>query len=356
MKYSLNTIKLDIAHYRHYWRGTPKVGKTTAFRDLVIEAYGKPEFGMLISMGYEEGYKTLDNLYAQSCPTWGDFVDVVEDLVENKNENTFKILALDTVDELVEMAERKVMEIHRITKGEAISSINAALGGYGAGKKKARQLIEEQIGKLELAGYGMVYIGHTKTKDMKEKLSDEAYQMITGSLEFAYDAIFADRADFMPMFIEEVEIKDERKTASKRVIYFRGTDFVDAGSRLSGEFLPEKINLDAKEYINAITVALEKSTGKTSKEIDALRKKEEKEYSERAIAFSEKEKNKNTVDSLVGVEEFRAEVLNYAKSMSKEVSSLKKQELERKGLPLQFSQIDDMETLKKIYRVLKADD
>lgn len=353
MKYQINEIKLDMANYRHYWRGTPKVGKTTLFRDLIIKAYGDAKHGLLISLGQEIGYKSLNDLYAHDAPEWSNFVDTVDDLVENKADNEFKVLALDTVDELVEMAEREVMRIHRVTKGEAASSINASHGGYGAGKRMARTLIEKQIARLERAGYGMIYISHTKVKDITEKSTEQAYQQLTGALEFAYDAIFSDRADIMAMMVTESNVKDERLKESSRYIYLRATNFIDAGSRMAN--LPEKIELSAEAYLDAINTALEKTSGKSGAEAKKVRKQEEKIRSEQAETFSKQQKKEHYGEDGASLAEYKNNVLEIAKGLSSENKALKKAELKRLGLPENFTEVEDMEVLQKVHGVLIRD-
>lgn len=343
MEFKKNTIQLDLASYRHYWRGEAKVGKTSLFRDLVIEAYGDAKYGLLLSIGQEIGYKALDNLYAHDCPTWADLKEVVEDLVTNKAENEFKILALDTVDELVEIAEKEVLRLHFMQKQESATSINSALGGYGAGKKKARSLVEDIIAKLERAGYGMIYISHTKIKDITEKATELAYQQLTGALEFSYDAIFSDRADVMAMFTTESQIKDERLKSSVRYIYFRSTNFINAGSRMAN--LPERIELSAKNYVQTIHTALETSSGVTGKDATKARKQEEKTRAEEAKKFIEKDGQ---------VEKFRTELMALAKSLTPDMIKLKKAELETAGLPQKFTDVEDMETLNKIHSILSS--
>lgn len=352
MKYQLNTIKLDLASYRHYWRGTPGSGKTSTFRDLILEEYGSPEYGLLISLGQEIGYKALKDLMFVDCPEWGDFVDVVDDLVENKEENKFKLICLDTVDELVEMAERKVLQIHKQQKGEAAVSILAALGGYGAGKKKARSLIEQEIAKLERAGYGMVYISHSKLRDVNEKSTEQTYQLLTGALEFAYDAIFSDRADIMTMFTVESSVSKERITGSSRWMYFRSNNFVDAKSRFAN--VPEKTELSAKNYIQVLKDALEKESGITGKKAEEARKKESDVRDQKAQEYTEKVKEEKYPE--MTLEEYQNHVLELAKSLSAETREVKKAELKRKNLSTNFKEIDDLETLRKIYAILNAED
>ena len=153
MKYILNEPKVALESFRHYLRGVKKGGKSTLFRDLILEYYGDPKYGLMIAPGNETGFKALDRLYAIEALTWEDFCDVVDDLVLHKEDNEFKIVAIDTVDELISIAEDKVLKIHYQRKGEKAATINAALGGYGAGKKMVRKLINDKIKELESAGY-----------------------------------------------------------------------------------------------------------------------------------------------------------------------------------------------------------
>ena len=62
VKPQINTIKPDIAKLSIYLRSTKKFGKTTLFRDVILEKYGDPSYGLLIGCGDEVGYKLLDNL------------------------------------------------------------------------------------------------------------------------------------------------------------------------------------------------------------------------------------------------------------------------------------------------------
>jgi hypothetical protein len=59
MKRELNQPTVSFEDYRHYWRGTPKIGKTTMWRDMVMKLYNNPYAGMLLSLGNESGYKAL---------------------------------------------------------------------------------------------------------------------------------------------------------------------------------------------------------------------------------------------------------------------------------------------------------
>jgi hypothetical protein len=248
-KYLPNKIKVDIGSYRHYWRGIKKIGKTTMFRDLVYAQYGDYKYGLLISTGNETGYKALDNIYAADAPTWDKFVEIVDDLVKSKEENDFKIVAIDTVDELVEIATNKAMEMHQHTTKKIAKSINEVFGGYGAGKRWISKEINKQIVRLERKGYGLIFIGHTKIKDIKETPETEAYQQLTSNLEGGYDSIFADKADILATFATKKIVKEGLLDKVERYIWFRNDGYIDCGSRLAG--MPDKVLMTPENYLKA---------------------------------------------------------------------------------------------------------
>jgi hypothetical protein len=349
--YAVNDVKINIENYRQYWLGTPGIGKTTAFRDLILKEYGDPKYGLLISLGNEIGYKSLDRLTYVDCPDWFKFTEVVDDLIENKKNNEFKLVALDTVDELVYIAEQYALYIHKIrNNGASATSVKSAMGGWGAGKKFAREQIAVQITKLERAGYCLVYIGHTKHRDLNDKDTDTNYQMLTTNMELDYHAIFANRCEIMAMMYTKKTIKDERLMGESRLIRFRGSSTIESKSRVSN--LPEEIEFDVDLYLKTIKDTLEKNAGITDKKIaEQKRQSERTVIEEQANEFVEKEQE-NIYGEFSNLEEYRENMLKLAKALSTEDTAEKKAELKRLGLPGSFTAVDDIEVLKKIYKVL----
>ena len=190
IEYKKNKVKCDIGSYIHYLRGVKKSGKTTLFRDLLLEEYGSTDYGCHISIGGETGSDALDELITVSAEDWTKLMEIKDDLIENRAEREFKLICLDTVDELVKISINEVLRLHKKAKGTSAESINSALGGYGAGRKKVEELIDQLLADLRHAGYGIFLIGHTKLKDVKEKKGDE-YQQLTSNLSSDFDGIFA---------------------------------------------------------------------------------------------------------------------------------------------------------------------
>ena len=87
---------------------------------LVQEQYGDLEKGLLIAVGDEIGYQALDGLVYAETPTWADIVEVVNDLVENKADNNFEIVGIDTADEMIKLAKEEVKRIHKKQKASCI--------------------------------------------------------------------------------------------------------------------------------------------------------------------------------------------------------------------------------------------
>ena len=70
VKPQINTIKSDIANISIYLRSTKKFGKTTLFRDVILEKYGEPSYSLLVGCGAEVCYKLLDNLNSVQVTSW----------------------------------------------------------------------------------------------------------------------------------------------------------------------------------------------------------------------------------------------------------------------------------------------
>lgn len=294
IQFKTNQVKCDIGSYLHYWRGVMKSGKTTLFYNLVKEQYGDLNKGLLISLGNELGYKALDSLVYAEAPTWGDMVEIIDTLVEEKENNEFEIVALDTVDEMVKLGMQEVKRLHKKLKGTSVE-FNACFGGYAAPRHKLTELIDEQISRLERAGYGLVFIGHTKIKDIKEKNGDE-YQQLTSNLNSDYDGIFANKADIVMTIVIEKEINESKHIEGiERYMYFRSDGFVDAGGRFTN--VPDKIEYGADNYIKAFEQAVKGNiVGKiTDKEIEKRKKTEVEERKKMALEYADEIKN-NPID------------------------------------------------------------
>lgn len=291
-RFKVNKVSVDIQNYLYYIRGIKKSGKTTMFRDLILELFNTPEKGLLIAFKDEVGYKALDEIQAEHVEKWEDFEKLVVDLVKNKKEYGIEFIGLDTVDELVDMAIQRAIKLSAIETGKPCKTLNSAFGGYGAGRIRVTDMIKEQLSLLRKGGYGIMAIGHTKLRTIKEKGGDEeGYQQLTSNLSSDYDGIFADVFDVIATINTERIIENGQIARTERYMHFRNDGFVDCGSRFKG--LPDKILLDddnlAVNFISAIKEGMKCSMKKsmTDKEIEKQRVEEVAVREAKAEEFAE---------------------------------------------------------------------
>lgn len=275
-KPTVTKITADISNLTIYLRSTKKFGKTTLFRDVILEKYGDPSYGLLVGVGAECGYKMLDGLNVTQVETWDDVVELKNWLIsENGKEHHIKIVAFDTGDELVRLADAKTVKLYnRENPSKQTRSIKASWGGYSAGEKySANNLIRPAISELNKAGFGVWVIAHTKLKTIKDKgsLDEDGYMQLTSNLGADYESAFGDCLDVCLTGIIDRDT-EERGTGEKkkkyvtemvRKLYFRGTDTIDAGGRFADGSVPEYMVFDkpnmAKDFIKVVEDGIEGS-------------------------------------------------------------------------------------------------
>jgi hypothetical protein len=270
-KPSLNKIATDIKQLSIYIRTLKKFGKTTLFRDAIIEKYGDAERGLLVGLGAEMGYSLLDNLNATHIESYQELIELKDWLISEKGkEHNIEIIAFDVAEELFPIIEKEVIRLSVIDTKKPCKSINAAYGGYGAGGIKVVELAKDYFLELRKAGFGIWMIGHTKFKNIKEKgtLEEEGYMQLTSNLQSNYEAVFGDIFDvtltgYIDREIEEETIgegdneKVRRKATNEiRKLYFRGNTLIDAGGRFAHGAVPEYLVFDqpnmAKTFIETV--------------------------------------------------------------------------------------------------------
>ncbi len=223
---------------------------TSLFRDTVIEKYKDPEKGLLICCGHETGATMLDDINVAEVATWAELKELVDWLIDEKGkEHDIQIVAFDTADELVLMADDETIRLsNRENPQKRVKSIKAAFGGYTAGEKySANYVIKPMITRLRKAGFGVWAIAHTAYKTVKEKgsLDEDGYMQLTSNLPKDYESAFGDIFDITVTGVidrdgetveSEVNGKTKKKkyvTSETRKLYFRGTTSIEAGGRLT---------------------------------------------------------------------------------------------------------------------------
>ena len=355
-QYKTNEVKVDLASYRHYWRGVQKSGKTTLFYQLMMKLYGDPSYGLELSIGNERGYKAIDGMVYDEAPTWSELIEIVDDLVENKDDNNFKFICFDTVDELIELAKKEVVRLDYRDSGEK-KKFNACFGGYGEPRRQVQILIDSVMTKLEDCGYGLIWIGHSKIRDIKEKNGDE-YQKLTSNLSTDYDNIFAHKADVVMMIDVEKDIEDKLIQGTKRYMYFRDNGFVNSGGRFSN--IEDKVEFSVDNYIKTVSDAIRaeiKSHKADDKYMAEKAKQEQQEREEFYQANKEKLMNEEPeideyTKNIEVCDDLKAEIKKAIAAADKEAQNEMKSKLKDAGLPIQYQKLTDVDTLAKILSIV----
>lgn len=281
----VNRITADIANISIYLRSTKKFGKTTLFRDVIMEKYGDPQRGLLIACGNEQGFSMLDNLNYVTIDNYKDLVDLCNWLITTKGkEHNIEIVAFDTADELSLIADKETIARSREETGKNCKSIKGAFGGFQAGPEySANNIVKPIISGLKKAGFGIWVIAHTKFKTIKEKggLDEDGYQQLTSNLTPNMESAFGDCLDVVLTGVIDRDTEKRTKKSGQftktenivtdmvRKLYFRGTTLIDAGGRFAADAVPEymifdKSNMGA-EFIKVVEEGIEKSKTDHSK-------------------------------------------------------------------------------------------
>ena len=275
-KPTINVIKPDIKNLSIYLRSTKKFGKSTLFRNVILEKYGDPSRGLLVGCGNEIGYKMLDSLNVVQITSWKDALDLKKWLIEEKGkEHNIEIVAFDTCDEFVLLADEQTIKESRIENPtKQVKSIKAAFGGYTAGEKySANNLIKPYMSELQRAGFGIWGIAHTKFKSIKEKggLEEDGYMQLSSNLGADYESAFGDIFDVVLTGVIDRNVEEKTEdgktkryaTDEVRKLYFRGTTLIDAGGRFAYGSVPEFMVFDkpnmAHDFVQVVEEGMAKS-------------------------------------------------------------------------------------------------
>ena len=266
-KPKINKVKTTMESLQIYLRAERKFGKTTLFRDLILEKFGDPNYGMLVKIGNEDGTSLLDELNETDVQSFPEFLGLINWVITEKNkEHNIKMIGIDVVDELIPLVEEYVVKLSRKETGKPCKSILEAYGGYYRGKQKAAEILKTVFRKLKNNGIGVIAIAHTRLKKIAPKGTveeDGGYDVFTSTLENVYEAVFADIFDVVLTGYIDRDIIDGKMQTSKRYLCFRGDGFIEAGGRFAFGTVPDKIEFDkpnmAKEIIDIIETGMKES-------------------------------------------------------------------------------------------------
>jgi hypothetical protein len=306
-----NMPKANLEDYVFTIYGRGKVGKTTLFYELVKEHYnGELSKGLLVA--FEKGYQALKGVYAADINSWQDYMDVVNQVILNRKELPYRLLAHDTIDVAYKMACEYVIKREKIKDSKSYTEIGDI--PFGAGYGMVSDEMQKQFDRLLKAGIGIVFITHDKDKKFESR-DGISYDKTTVSLPTRAREVIINMSDFV-VFIDNAKIADEDgKLSDQRYIYFRadGGD-IEAGSRFKN--ITPRINYSASGFLEVFARAVLDEVG-TDTDITALQQQQADEREAQANQYIDSEKQ-DSPESLI--ETLNAKVKDLSPEARKNVS------------------------------------
>jgi hypothetical protein len=334
-------VVADVFNYKYVLAGRPKAGKTSLVHGIVKEKYDG-DLSKLLLVAFEKGYNALDGIFAEDINEWEDFQELVDDLVEEKDEIPFKILAFDTVDVMGKMATDYVIKTQSRKDGKRYTAINDL--AYGKGYELLEREMGEQIQKLDKAGFTLIFITHDKDKQFETR-EGLKYDKTTLSLGGRVRDLILNMVDFI-VFIELGKELEKGVAVDKRYIYFRGDSGLEAGSRF--KHVPNRIEYGFREFIDTVEEAILAEYGGDKKAVEKARKEQNAKKEAKAQEFVDSVKNAKTPDELI--EEIGTLVADMEKEDKITVANKFKEILGDAN----FKKSDDVQALTKALEFVKS--
>lgn len=362
-----NHVKVDPFNYSLMLLGEPKIGKTTLLYEVAEKLVG--EDGYIFAELYrEKGADAIEGIVAENIPTWEDWVEFVDDIVDNKTTDyaELRVVFADTYDQYIALAEQEAIRLwNKDNPDKRAKTLNQSWGGFGSGKKVV-DLMFEQIDRLESVGIKVWWVGHVKTKEVKNIYNEETYQTLTSDQQQNYFNALKKNLHFLCLAYFDRELqkektgkknivtkKEEIKTVIKdetRKIKFRDDAFVvDSGSRFK-DIVPE-INLDADEFIEAITEAIKAEINKNGVSVEERKKENDKEDAEKLKRIAEAEETARVEKKL---NEIKSEIIEFFMNNKTNVDAIKPAlEVCKKSGFSNPNEIDDLKIAEKVLAACK---
>jgi hypothetical protein len=247
MNLQKNKISRDLGSYMCYWYGNSKTGKST----LCAKLYGDDALFICT----EKGYNAL-NIFAVDLTSWNETTGLLRQLKDQNVKDKFKVIVIDTVDILYDLAISYVLKINGCT--------DLSDKPFGKLYGEVDKIFNNFLLEITRLGYGLALIGHAKTQSKlakKGKNEVESDYTIPSLARRGYQ-IVANMVD--NIFYVTIDYDEEGNRI--RVLKTRETSEFFAGSRF--KYLPETILLDADVLKEEMQKAVDKEENTTDEKKD----------------------------------------------------------------------------------------
>ncbi len=259
MNLQKNKISRDLGSYMCFYYGNSKVGKST----LASKLYGDDA----LFVATEKGYNAL-NVFAVDLTSWNETSGLLRQLKMPEIKEKFKVIVIDTVDILFDLATSYILKINGCT--------DLSDKPFGKLYGEVDKIFNEFLLSITRLGYGLALIGHAKTQSKLAKKGNnevESDYTIPSLARRGYQIIAA-----MVDNIFYITIDEDEDGNQKRVLKTRATNEYFAGSRF--KYLPETILLDADVLKEEMQKAVDKEENTTEEKKDLFIKETKIDFEE----------------------------------------------------------------------------
>jgi hypothetical protein len=239
---------LGVENLKAVLYGQPKVGKSTFASQL------DPDHTLFIAT--EPGLDGL-SVYQTPCRDWGQFREIGADLATGDHD--FKLVVVDTVDELQRMCGSYVIEG---LAGNRTGFVHASDFEYGKGWEAITSEFRLRVAKLCTLGLGVVFISHAKEATKTDRVGREITTISADVGQKGSRQWLLGYVDYI-LYAAAEQIED----GDRRVLHTQASETYEAGGR--GVPLPDPLPLDALAFRKALEDATAALRGEQPKQAEA---------------------------------------------------------------------------------------
>lgn len=244
-----NKVSKNIGTYTYLIYSKPKVGKTTL----------ACQFPKNLLIAAEKGYKAIPGAMAAPINSWGEFLNIVGQLVklatqrdraEQKGETfnmPYETITIDVVDILYAYCTNYILQREGVDQVKDIP--------YGQGFGMIEKEFDAQLQKIVSNGYGLILISHSQEISPEE---EGGIVKITPTMEKRCKKICTRLVD---VFAGLVKLVDE-EGKEHRIIVTQDCPQIEAGTRF--KYLAPQIPLNFNSLKSAIEEAIKKEEEESS--------------------------------------------------------------------------------------------
>ena len=223
-------ISKNLDGYTIYMYGPGGVGKTTFACEIPNS--------MLFA--FEKGYGALNVEAPVDINSWTDIRGVLRQLDDPEIKERFKVIIFDTVDKAAALCEKYICS--------QLGIENIGDGGWSTnGWSKVKKEWETVLNTIQMKGYTIFFISHSKDKTFKRKDGTE-YNQIVPACPNTYNEIVRNLVD--------IEAYATVEAGSRKLIIRSADESVECKRR--SMYMPAEVDFSYQSLSNAIAAAINK--------------------------------------------------------------------------------------------------